>query len=84
MSVWMCRQMSLLGNSGQRWVLACDGLSANDPKQTFGSRNSILEEVSGQGKRYSAHSSTAPRTPAFSAADLIKPSAFTFSMNLRT
>jgi len=35
-------------------------------------------------KRYYAHSSTAPRTPAFSAADLTNPSAFTFSMNLRT
>jgi len=25
----------LSGNSGQRWILACDGLSAYDPKRTI-------------------------------------------------
>ena len=33
-------------NSGQRWILACDGLSANDPKRTFsGTRSSAFTDI---------------------------------------
>src|SRR5471032_3296214 len=30
------RVCPLLDQSGQRWILACGGLSANDPKRTLG------------------------------------------------
>jgi hypothetical protein len=47
----------LLGNSGQRWVLACDGLSANDPKRTSGqlsNRRSVVCKFSLAARSQSA------------------------------
>jgi hypothetical protein len=33
---WRYPEWSLLDQSGQRWILARDGLVANDPKRTLG------------------------------------------------